>query len=353
MKQIYIIISVLFMLSYACKHEPPGPPIDPYNPEPYALKIPVDFPEMPIPEFNPMTVEGVSLGRMLYYDDVLSMNGLACASCHIQQNAFSTPGPGPTGTAVLPHINLGWNPAFGWAGGEHVLDHVALADLEEGNVFLNANNDSILARLKRHPKYPEMFRKAFGIDMLNVALQERKEYISYALTQFMRTQISGDSRFDKFMRGEEGGNLTASEYKGYGIFFSERGDCFHCHGLPLFTNNSFNNNGLDSVFQASNLGRFAVTGDSADLGKFRAPTLRNIELTAPYMHDGRFQTLEEVVEFYNSQVHTSATLDPIMTKPGKENGLRLLSEEKQDLVNFLKTLTDTAFIGNRELGSPF
>ncbi len=228
---------------------------------------------------------------MLYYDNVLSMNGLACASCHIQQVAFSIPGPGPTGMAVPSHVNLGWNPEFGWAGGEKMLDHVALADLEEGNVFLNANNDSILVRLTRHPQYPEMFRKAFGVDILQVQLAERKEYISFALAQFMRTQISGDSRFDKFMRGEAGGNLSASEYKGYGIFFSERGDCFHCHGLPLFTNGSFNNNGLDSVFRAGNLGRFAVTGDSADLGKFRSPGLRNIALTAPYMHDGRFQTL--------------------------------------------------------------
>ena len=131
------------------------------------------------------------------------------------------------------------------------------------------------------------------------------------------------------------------------IFMTERGDCFHCHGNPLFTSNDFRNNGLDCTPQGANSGRYLVTGNANDIGKFSVPTLRNVELTAPYMHDGRYATLEEVVEFYNSGVcMTSPNIDPIMTKPAKEYGLNLWPWEKEDLVNFLKTLTDTTFINN-------
>lgn len=354
MKKIYFLPLLVLGLLYACKPtEPPDPTVEPYDPEPYILEIPANLPEMTVYEDNPTTVEGVKLGRMLYYDDMLSMNGQACASCHIQQGAFSAPSDGPTGTAILPHINLGWNDEFGWVGGEKLLDHVALADLEEGNAFLAANNDSILERLSRHPDYPGMFQKAFGVDILKVELEDRKEYIAFALAQFMRTLISGNSRFDMFQRREAGGILTQSEYNGYVIFFSEKGDCFHCHAMPMMSSFSFNNNGLDSVFQGENMGRFAVTGNPNDMGKFRTPTLRNVEYTAPYMHDGRFNTLEEVVEHYNSGVKKSATLDPVMTKPGKEFGLNLTPQEKQDLVNFLKVLTDTAFINNPAFSNPF
>jgi cytochrome c peroxidase len=355
MKTTSFILALVLVLFYACKPDPPPDPTDiPYDPTPYIIEVPANLPEMPVYEENPTTVEGVKLGRMLYYDpDVISLDGLACASCHNQQNAFSAPSDGPTGTAILPHINLGWNHEFGWVGGEELLDHVALADLQDGNVFTNANNDSILARLARHPDYPRMFKEAFGVDILAVDQEHRHEYMAFALAQFMRTLVSANSRFDKFQRREADGTMTQSEYNGYVLFFSERGDCFHCHSMPLITSHSFHNNGLDSVFDETNEGRFAVTGDPADIGKFRAPTLRNIEFTAPYMHDGRFQTLEEVVEHYNSGVKNSPTVDPVMGKPGKEFGLNLTPQEKQDLVNFLKTLTDPSFINNPELGSPF
>lgn len=349
-KLVYIgstlIIAVLLITG--CKKD--NPPDTDYSPTPYTLVIPQGFPEMPIPDYNPMTEEGVALGRKLYYDPILSMNGRSCSSCHFQEFSFSVPIIGPTGNNVMPHLNLGWKSNYLWFGGEHQLDHIPLADLVEGNVFLNANNDTMLARLSNHPYYPELFEKAFGIDIAAVSMQDRHHYISYALAQFLRTLISANSRFDQYTRHEI--QLTPSEINGYIIFNTEKGDCFHCHGSILFSDNEPRNNGNDSIFTGNNQGRFIVTNDSNDMGKFISPTLRNIQLTAPYMHDGRFATLEEVVEFYNSGVKRSPTVDPIMTKPGKEYGLQLTQQEKDDLVAFLKTLTDTSFITNSAFAKP-
>ena len=139
---------------------------------------------------------------------------------------------------------------------------------------------------------------------------------------------------------------------GLDIFTTEKGDCFHCHSLGLFTDNKFRNNGIDSIYIGNDLGRYNVTTNTNDIGLFKTPTLRNIELTAPYMHDGRFQTLDQVIDHYNSGVKHSATLDPIMTKPSKIYGLGLTTIEKYDLIAFLKTLTDTTFIHNPLLQKP-
>lgn len=347
MKHSYFFLLFLFTtLVISCKKENQGD----CSPTPYNIVIPQGFPEMSVPVFNPTTREGIALGRKLYYDSILSMNGKSCSSCHFAEFSFSVPGMGPTGNNVIPHINLGWNPDFGWTGSETLLDHVALADLAEGNIFLQANNDSIRARLAAHPDYPRLFRKAFCIDIAAVSVEDRQHYISYALAQFLRTLISSNSRFDRYLRHEI--QLTPSEINGYIIFNTEKGDCFHCHGYPLFTDNLFHNNGIDSIFTGNNAGHFEVTGNANDLGKFSSPTLRNIELTAPYMHDGRFQTLEEVVEFYNSGVIKSQTIDPLMLKGSKEYGLQLTEQEKADLVAFLKTLTDNGFVANPDFSKP-
>jgi cytochrome c peroxidase len=174
--------------------------------------------------------------------------------------------------------------------------------------------------------------------------------VAYALAQFIRTQSSTNARFDQYMRYEA--NLNASEWRGFVIFNTEKGDCFHCHSIGLFLDNSFHNIGLDSDFSGTDLGRFAVTGDPADIGKFKTPSLRNVELTAPYMHDGRMATLEEVVEHYNSRVINTETLDPILTKPNHLYGLQLSEQDKSDLVDFLKALTDTAFLHDPGLSKP-
>jgi cytochrome c peroxidase len=325
-----------------------------YSPTPYVSPNPFkNFPDIEEPSYNPSTVEGVYLGRKLYYDNILSMNGLSCSSCHLQTLSFTNPGTSPNEMEILPHINLGWNTSFGWEGGTKALDDVALADLAEGNIFLNANNDSIKERFKNHAEYPDLFYEAFGVDIVEVDIDERKKYISYALAQFMRTMISSNSRFDKYLAGEN--TLTPLELGGFSIFMQEeKGDCFHCHGdanNPMWRDNLFHNNGLNSTHSGSDMGRYNVTGNPLDIGKFKTPTLRNIELTGPYMHDGRFETLEEVVEFYSTGLQDSPTIDPLM-KSVHEGGVMLTPEDKVALVAFLKSLTDIEYINDSSLSAP-
>ena len=300
-----------------------------YVPQPYTLQIPEGFPEMTIPDDNPLTVEGVALGRRLYYDPALDKNGeRACATCHLQEQAFSS------APAVLPHINLGWNSNFLWNGKVNGnLEDIMLFEVEE---FFQTDVDV----LNSDPEYPTLFKQAFGVEKITT-----KE-IALALAQFSRTQISGNSRFDKFLRGEIA--FTNEEYLGYELFYTERGDCFHCHATMFMTDNLMHNNALEAN---PDPGYFTITGDSLDYGKFKSPTLRNIAYTAPYMHDGRYATLEEVVEFYSTGLERSPTVDPLM-KNLSQGGVQLNPEEKAALVAFLKTLTDPDFITNPELGNP-
>lgn len=312
-----------------------------YNPTPYNLSIPAGFPIMNIPDDNPMTVEGVALGRKLYYDVKLSeggpVQGHACATCHQQDKSFSSPIIFH-GASVMHHVNLGWVRKFLWKG--EPVNTLEEAMMFEARDFFQAD----LNLLSQDTSYKRMFYKAFGSDEITY------ERIAKALAQFFRTQISGNSKFDKYNRGEA--TLTKEELDGMIIFFSERGDCFHCHGSPLFSDYEVHNIGLDSTFTENNKGHFLVTGDSSDWGKFRTPSLRNVELTAPYMHDGRFKTLEEVVNFYSEGVHENPNLDPIMYHSRGIPHLNLTDYEKRALVAFLKTLTDTSYINNPELGPP-
>lgn len=321
---------------------------------PYILKIPKGFPQPVIPAENPLTVEGIQLGRMLYYDPILSSNGKSCSTCHKNDRSYSTPlFTTKTGEkiSVPPHVNLAWNPTYNWDGSESTLEHLCLGDF--GPDFFNTNMSDLVYKLTNHPQYPHFFNVAFNvIDISQLTYDELQLKIVYAISQFIRTMISSESKLDKVMKHEA--NFTPEEWDGFQTFETERGDCFHCHGHPLLTSNTFNNNGLDTVHEGRNLGRYLVTKSQHDVGKFSAPTLRNIELTAPYMHDGRFKTLEEVVEFYNSGVHwNSPNIDPLMTKPAKEYGLKLTPTQKTNLVKFLKTLTDTSFINNSAFKSPF
>lgn len=355
MNKALIFFFVLISGIAACKKDAPeNPDENPYVPTPYALHVPVGFPQPVIPGFNPTTVEGVRLGRMLFYDPILSTNGRSCSSCHKQATSFTSgtfTSPEGYSISLPPLINLAWNPDWEWKGSAAVLDHVPLADF--GPVFFNSDMDSVVYKLKHHALYPQYFYEAFGVkDIATLSESELQHKIAYALIQFVRTLISDNSKFDRVMRHEE--VFTPQEQNGSIIFYTERGDCFHCHGTPLLTNNTFNNTGLDSLPDGPNLGRYLVTGLNADIGKFSSPTLRNIELTGPYMHDSRFQTLEDVVEFYNSGVHwNSPNIDPIMTKPFKEYGLQLTQQEKSDLIAFLKTFTDTTILSNPAYSNPF
>ncbi len=304
------------------------------RPTPYRLEIPEGFPEMPQHPDNPLTVEGVRLGERLFHDPLLSTGGPqagnSCATCHQQQHAYAMPG---SGTSVLPWINLGWNREFWlWAG--KVQGTIEDAMMFEVNEFFQVNPDVLAA----DTSYVRMFREAFGTPRIT------RKRIAYALAQYARTLISGNSKFDRYLRGEA--TLTPEEQLGMSIFFSEKGDCFHCHAPPLFTDFDLHNIGLDSLPTGDDLGHFLVTGDSADIGKFRTPTLRNLAFTAPYMHDGRFQTLDEVIDFYSEGIHRVPNLDPIFFHSGGVR-MNLTPAEKAALKAFLLTLTDSSFVQGR------
>ncbi len=319
------------MLAGSCNKEEPGPKYE-YNPTPYNLRIPANFPLLDISPENPTTVQGVKLGRMLFYDPILHKDSTeSCASCHKQGLAFSSD---PT---VLPHINLAWNTAFLWNGKiQGSIEDIMLFEVKE---FFKTD----LQRLQRHKDYPRLFYEAFGTDKIT------HELAAKALVQFERTLISTNSKYDKVLDKTSGVFLTDAELNGYEIFNTEKGDCFHCHGGILFTDNQFHNNGLDAIPEA---GLKETSGLATDDGKWKTPTLRNIAITGPYMHDGRYKTLEEVVEFYSSGLKMSATVDPLMKNVHK-GGVRLTAREKSDLIAFLHTLTDSSFLKNPSLSNPF
>jgi cytochrome c peroxidase len=334
---VFLLGIIIFSLSVGCgKDEDPQPEPGPgwtYDPTPFDLVYPDNFPIMILDDDNLLTEEGVSLGRMLYYDKLLHPEGeMACADCHQQTLSFSS------GDAVLPHINLGWNRTFLWNGKiTGNLEDIMKFEVEE---FFETD----VSKFNEHDIYPELFYNAFGVE--NITTSE----ISKAISQFVRTLNSFDNRFDRIFRTDGGEVFSDSELSGYDIFFTEKGDCFHCHGGVLFTDNLFHNNGLD--VNPSENGLSEITGNPLDLGKFKTPTLRNIALTAPYMHDGRYETLEEVIDFYSEGLEVSSTIDPLM-KQANRGGIHLTEQEKADLLAFLKMLTDNTFVTNPEFASPF
>ena len=334
--RLYKIISlaILFFLTGCKKNE--SEELTPLTNEeltPYSIKYPNYFPPLSIPLYNPLTVEGINLGRRLYYDTILSNNGKSCSSCHNSLESFST-----YSSNSLAHINLAWNNHFLWNGKiSGSLEDIMRFEVDD---FFQTN----ISKLNNSSYYKTEFKKVYKTE--SIASQD----VANALAQFFRIMVSSNSLCDKFF--QHTANLNSSQINGFYIFTTEKGDCFHCHSLGLFTDDKFHNNGIDSMFSGVNLGSYNVTLNNNDVGLFKTPTLRNIELTAPYMHDGRFLTLEEVVEHYNSGVKHTVTLDPIMTKPSKIYGLGLTLTEKQDLVAFLKTLTDTTFTHNSLLQAP-
>lgn len=330
-----IFFLLLVALTFSCKK---STDTTQFSFTPYEIQIPERFPALDIPADNAMSVERLQLGRKLYYDTILSNDGRACASCHYQpQGFFSDNAPGIN--IVLPHINLGWSKNFLWKGEKN-------CTLEEMMMFeVNDFFGTDISKLNADETYRNLFITAYNVKEITA-----KE-VAYALAQFFRVLNSGNSKFDKHRRGEVAFNQN--ERNGMITFFTEKGDCFHCHNEIFFTDNSFHNTGLDSVFTTGSKGRYDVTGDENDIGKYKTPTLRNCELRNKFMHDGRYGSLEEVIEFYNNGVkQTSVNIDPLMTMPYKGNGLQLSQADKNDLLLFLKTLTDTSFINNTELAKP-
>lgn len=325
-----------------------------YTQTPYQFVNPTGFPAPYFAGVNSLTVEGVRLGRMLYYDPILSSNGLTCASCHVASKSFSAPlhtHPNGDQTSIPPHVNLAWKTKFLWEGGLGSVGEVCMGDFEPE--FFNTNMNDLVQRLANHNQYPALFIQAFNVsDIEKLSHLELKNKIVNAAAQFIYTLVSTNSKFDKYRDQEYA--PTQEEIRGMVIFNTEEGDCFHCHGSILATDNRLHNNGLDENPTGQDAGNFNFSYDSLTIGKFISPTLRNIELTAPYMHDGRFATLEEVIDFYDSGVHlNSPNVDPIMTKPAKVNGLHLSAYDKQCLIAYLKMFTDTTFIKNPEYLNPF
>ena len=325
---------------------------EPYQPTPYELPRPSYFPtKNNIPADNPMTEEGVALGRKLFYDARLSgrdgTDGIRnCSSCHHQEKSFEYGTTTGTHHAMLPLINLAWNrTGLGWNGGVATLEDMVLAAVTSP-VEINADTNQVVRYLQKTDDYPELFEKAFGSRNITFVNVER------AIAQFVRSLVSADSKFDRYLRGED--ELTEDELAGYELFCTEEGaDCFHCHGgggLALMTTNLFYNNGLDDEFTDPE-DRAAITGSHWDKGAYKAPTLRNIAVSAPYMHDGRFNTLDEVINFYSEGVKDSENINPLMHHV-MDGGVQLTDREKAQLKAFLYTLTDEHFLNNPDYSKP-
>lgn len=327
---------------------------DGYSPTPYEFQVPQGLPpvESFIPEDNPMTVEGVALGRKLFYETMLSGdNTQSCGSCHKQENGFAEPLQvsvgidGVSGTRnAMALINMAWNQnGFFWDGRSTTLEVQALEPIRNP-IEMNTTWPEVEVKLNADEDYKQLFKEAYNVDYIDSLT------VAKAIAQFVRTLISGNSKFDKYYN-QQVATLTEQELRGLILYNTEAADCFHCHGLGgLITDNRYRNNGLDTEFSADE-GRYYVTGDDADKGKFRVPTLRNIELTAPYMHDGRFFTLEQVVDQYSEHVQLSETVDPLMELVGF-GGANLSQQDKEDLVAFLKTFTDEDFATNPDFSDP-
>jgi cytochrome c peroxidase len=351
-----LILSFLFIF-VSCRKDKAD-----YNPTPYQLEIPSHFPDMIIPSDNPMTKEGVELGRYLFYEKQLSGdNSMNCATCHMREHAFSDPNKYSVGIdgisgnrQSMALINLGWESFFFWDGRKTTLENQILEPVENP-IEMHQSWKNTVKKLNADVTYRNRFFKAFGEEGVD-SIKATK-----AIAQFIRTMISSESKYDVMYKFENNLSLTASEqavlatidleeWAGYDLFKSLNGaDCFHCHNGPLMRVKKFSNNGLDATF--SDLGRGAVTQNPEDYGKFKVTSLRNIALTAPYMHDGRFATLDEVIEHYSSGIHTSPTIDPLI-EFANQGGVQLDAQEKYLLKKFLLTLSDYHFITNPKFKDP-
>lgn len=311
----------------------PSPPI-------VTLKL-GSLPQPKLPADNPLTPSKIALGKALFHDTALSRDrSISCASCHLDDHALSDPRRFSVGIEgrlgdrnAMPLFNLAWKDSFFWDGRVKTLREQVLVPIEDHREM----DDSVENVVNKLAPRASEFEKAFGTSEVTA------ERMALALEAYLLTLTAYNSKFDRAQRGEA--KLTADEQRGFELFMSEReprlgamgADCFHCHGGALFTDHLFRNNGIE--IQAADTGRHRVTGLSLDKGTFVTPSLRNIALTALYMHDGRFNTLEEVLDHYSHGVQRTDTLDPNLAKH-PDGGLALTEEEKRCVIAFLKTLTE-------------
>ena len=371
MKSVISILLILLLFQLSCKKDNRNSDVvsqdslnyyqEDYNygifdSSAFKLNYP-DFISRPLSnEQNPLTQNGVLLGRKLFYDPILSADSsIKCASCHSQNNAFSSPSTGLKNEYKgiifernsMALFNKAWESHFAWDMRTESLEDKVKTSIENQH-GMNGNWEIILNRLINHSTYPRDFYQAFGIYKI-----EEQEVVK-AIAQFIRSILSFNAPFDQYLQGQI--NLPDEALLGYQIFSTEKGDCFHCHTIEgaLFNLNDALNNGIDSSKSTTGFDDFGygnVTDNEFDNGKFKSVSIRNVGFTAPYMHDGRFQTLNEVLEHYNSGGHFSPTVSPTMKYIGE--GLALSQEEMLQLEAFLKTLNDSSLLKNSSFSNPF
>jgi len=348
----------------------------------WAWALPANFPTPRVPAENPMSEAKVELGRFLFYDRRLSGNETqACASCHHQDKAFTDGRPVAIGSTGEMHprnaqglANVVYNATMTWAN-PSLLSLEAQAQVPifgEAPIELGINDrnvNDVLERIKSDTRYPGMFTAAFGDGIQSVSWGN----ITRAIAAFQRTLISGNSRYDQFLQGKA--SLSASEQRGLTLFNSEKAECFHCHAGFNFNDQvvhastqvvdaPFHNTGLYNIggtgnFPAGNQGLFEITSNLTHRGKFRAPSLRNVEVTGPYMHDGSISSLADVLDFYAAggrNITSGPNAGDGRLNPNKSDlisRIDLTAQDKADLVAFLKTLTDHDFLTNPKFASPF
>ncbi len=353
MRKVIILagVATLIVAIHACKKEEAQPV---YNPTAATIEVPsyvkTYVGEMIHPADNPLTEEGIALGRKLFYEKMLSDNmSISCASCHKQENAFDDPRPFSEGTHgafgdrnAMAIVNAGWDKHFFWDGRRNTLEGQAHDPVT--NPIEMANTwPEVVRRLQASGNYPDLFFKAFGTKTIDSNL------VVKAIAQFERTLVSFNTKFDKYHHLGDTTVFNQQEKNGLNIFMG-KGMCNNCHMMnSLLTDRDIRNNGLD--VNPVDAGLMKFTGNASDKGKFKVPTLRNIAVSGPYMHDSRFATIEDVIEFYSSGVkQSSPNLDVHMPEFG--SGLNLTAQEKTDLAAFLHTLTDQDFLTNPKFSDP-
>ncbi len=352
------------------------------QPAAFAWDLPPGFPAPRVPTDNPMNAAKVSLGRHLFYDLRLSSDKtMSCATCHVQEFAFSDPRPHPMGVTGEPHprgsmslANAGYAAVLTWANPMHRrLENQALVPMfgeTPVEMGLAGMEGKVIERLTAEPRYQTLFPAAFPGDTTPISIPN----VTRALAAFQRTLISGRSPYDRFQAGDASAMSPAAQ-RGFELFNSERLECFHCHGGFNFSGSTdfegkglveieFHNNGLynldgNGAYPTSNPGIHEITGNPDDMGRFKAPTLRNIEVTGPYMHDGSLGSLDEVVEHYRrggTLIERGPNAGDGAESPLKSPfvpGFRLSDTEKADLIAFLISLTDRAFLNDPRFSDPW
>lgn len=343
---LLIVTTCLMLLTSACKKHAEEPP----QAQSYELEVPSHFPE-PVYRFetNPVTQEGFELGRMLFYDPILSRDSsTSCSSCHQQFVAFAHSDhalshgiDNQLTTRNSPALyNLAWQKEFFWDGGVNHIENISIAPITN-SLEMDETIAHVIYKLNRSKRYQEPFQKVFGKDTID------SQQMLKAITQFIGTMVSADSKYDQHVT--QSPSFTQEELEGMTLFKEK---CSTCHSGNLFTDLSYRNNGLNTSF-TKDTGREHITTLASDMGKFKVPSLRNVALTYPYMHDGSIKTLEDVLEHYRTGVKYSATLDPLFDKGDGSYGIIMSDEEKEKIIIFLHTLTDQKFITNEKFADPF